>query len=343
MKPSEHLTTPLVAVVTPVYNGARYLAQTMDCVQAQTYSNLVHVVLDNASTDATADIIRAYQGGRVPVAAHRNTSVLRQVDNWNAAVARTPPEACYFRLLCADDLMAPSAIEQMVALAQTDPSIGLVGCLQGVGGTQGSPARIDGGGLPDEMQVFDGRWLVKTYLMRLHGALSPTHMLIRRRYLDEEPQFYAADQVSFDVDVCLRLLLRCKYGFIHDVIGWTRLHDESMTAILAAPNQTYIAEWLDWINRHGARIMTPLELKHCQRAHLRHYFRRLLLWRFRDRNQALLARHLAILHRHGVEPTLRTYCEALLDWFWLAARRQRHRVGEASSMRARAWAELQGM
>lgn len=340
MTHSEHRTPPLVVVVTPVYNGGRFLAETIACVQAQTYSNLVHVVLDNGSTDATADIIRDSQGGRVPVAAYRNASVLRQVDNWNAAVALTPPEARYFRLLCADDLMAPSAIEQMVALAETDPSIGLVGSLQGVGGTAASPARIDGGGLPDEMQVFDGRWLVKTYLMRLHGALSPTHMLIRRRYLDEESQFYAADQLSFDVEVCLRLLQRCKYGFIHDVIGWTRVHDESVTATLAARDQTYIAEWLEWINRHGARIMTPLELERCRRAHLRHYFRRLLLWRFRDRNQALLQNHLAMLERQGIKPTLKAYLEALLDWLWLAGRRQRHRVGEARGMRARAWAEL---
>jgi len=340
MMHTEH-RTPLVAVVTPVYNGARYLAETMECVQAQTYPNLVHVVLDNASSDATPDIIRDYQGGRLQVAAHRNASVLPLVDNWNAAVALAPPEAGYFRLLAADDLMTPSAIEQMVALAESDPAIGLVGCLQGVGGTQASPARIDGGGLPDEIRVFDGRWLAKTYLMRLHGALSPTHMLIRRRYLDEEPQFYAADQLSFDVDVCLKLLPRCKYGFIHDVIGWTRVHEESVTATLAAQkSQTYIAEWLDWIDRHGAGIMTPLELERCRCAHLRHYLRRLLLWRFRDRNQALLEHHLAILGRHGVKPTLNAYLEALLDWLWLAGHRQRHRTGEARDMRARAWAEL---
>ena len=39
---------PLVAIATPVYNGAEYLADTMACVQAQTYPNLVHCVLDNA-------------------------------------------------------------------------------------------------------------------------------------------------------------------------------------------------------------------------------------------------------------------------------------------------------
>jgi len=302
---------------------------------------LVHVVLDNASTDATPEIIRSHQGGRVPVLAERNASVLRQADNWNAAVSLAPRQARYFRLLCADDLMTPHAIEQMVSLAETDSSIGLVGSLQGVGGTETHPIRVDGRGLPTDMQVFNGRWLVKTYLMRLHGALSPTHMLIRRSLLDEEEPFYRPDHVAFDVDVCLRLLPRYKYGFVHDVIGWTRVHDESMTAMVAAPNQTYIAEWLDWIDHCGAETMTPLEFDRCRRAHLRHYFRRLLLWRFKDRKQTLFERHMAILSKHTVKPTLRAYSEALLVWLWLAGSRQRHRVGEATSMRARAWAELQ--
>src|ERR1700731_169502 len=48
---------PLVAITTPVYNGERYLGETMACVQAQTYPNLVHLVVDNASTDRSAEII----------------------------------------------------------------------------------------------------------------------------------------------------------------------------------------------------------------------------------------------------------------------------------------------
>ena len=46
----------LVAVLTPVYNGARFLRETMECVQASDYTNMVHVILDNASTDATPEI-----------------------------------------------------------------------------------------------------------------------------------------------------------------------------------------------------------------------------------------------------------------------------------------------
>ena len=81
---------PLVAVLTPVYNGAKYLAETMACVQAQTYPNLVHIVLDNASTDATPEIISRYLNLRVPVVTKRNSTLLPQRENYNATVALAP-------------------------------------------------------------------------------------------------------------------------------------------------------------------------------------------------------------------------------------------------------------
>ena len=87
---SLHADAPLVAVVTPVYNGAKYLAATLACVQRQTYPNLVHVVLDNASTDETPAIIRSFEGGRVPILTARNAEALPQLPNWNAALRMTP-------------------------------------------------------------------------------------------------------------------------------------------------------------------------------------------------------------------------------------------------------------
>ncbi len=62
---------PPVAVVTPVLNGEEFLAETMDSVQAQTYPNLVHIVLDNASTDATAQIVE-HDGDEVRVGLRLN-------------------------------------------------------------------------------------------------------------------------------------------------------------------------------------------------------------------------------------------------------------------------------
>jgi glycosyltransferase involved in cell wall biosynthesis len=112
---------PLVAIATPVYNGARFLAETMECVQSQSYPNIVHCILDNGSNDATPEIIDRFRNRRVPLITARNASTLPQVDNWNAALGLVPHDASYFRILPADDLIDPQYIEKLVELGKQNP------------------------------------------------------------------------------------------------------------------------------------------------------------------------------------------------------------------------------
>jgi glycosyltransferase involved in cell wall biosynthesis len=331
---------PLVAIFTPVYNGARYLEETMACVQAQTYPNLVHAVLDNASTDATPEIINRYLGQRVPVLARRNPETIPQYANWETAARMAPAEAGYFLLLCADDLIRADAIEKLVKVAELDPTIGVVGCQWTMGVDPNGSTELCGTGLPNDISVFDGRWFVKAYLIKLHFATSPQCQLFRRRLLDEAIPFYAHHEMLTDIDTCLRTLMNWKYGFVHSPLGFTRLHDARLTATVSGPSQDYTSNWLAFIDRYGPSVMSPAELSKCRRAFLRHYFRRLLLWRFRDRNRALFDRHLALLRAQGVSPNMPDYAEALLEWIWLALRNRRRDVGAASSLWTSARAEL---
>jgi glycosyltransferase involved in cell wall biosynthesis len=57
-------SAPLAERVTPVCNGARFLGQTMECVQSQSYPNNVHYVLNDARNDATSEIIDRFRGRR---------------------------------------------------------------------------------------------------------------------------------------------------------------------------------------------------------------------------------------------------------------------------------------
>lgn len=332
--------TPLVAIVTPVYNGARYLSETMACVQAQTYQNLVHIVLDNASTDATPQIIGRYSKGRVPLLTRRNPEIIPQRDNWEAAVRMTPLDANYFLVLCADDLITKDAIEKLVETAELDPAIGVTGCLWTTGTDLNGKTRPGGMGLPEDISIFDGRWFVKAYLIKYHFATSPQCQLFRRHLLDEANPFYANDEMLMDIDVCLRALIRWKYGFVHSVLGFTREHEGRVTANVNATSQAFTANWLAFIDRYGPSVMPPADFDECRRVFLRHYFRRLLLWRFRDRNKALFESHLALLNARGVRPSLLDYAGALIEWARLVLQNRRHDVGAASGLWSRTRTEL---
>ncbi|MEO0721320.1 MAG: glycosyltransferase family A protein, partial [Pseudomonadota bacterium] len=127
MSQTDTPTQPLVAIITPVYNGGAFLRETMESVQAQDYPNLVHVVLDNASTDDTDAIIADYADAKVPVSTARNPELYPLYKNWNTAFELAPKDAKYVRLLCADDKMTTDCTKKMVAVAETDDDILLVG------------------------------------------------------------------------------------------------------------------------------------------------------------------------------------------------------------------------
>ncbi len=303
---SDNSGYPLVAIFTPVYNGGTYLGETMACVQAQTYPNLVHVVLDNASTDDTAEIIARYEGGPVKIITARNEEVLKQYPNWNACLAMIPPEAKYFRLLCADDTITPGSIAKMVELAETDDEIMLVTCQHWHDG------EIDNDQLNPDETVFDGIEIGRGFLTHKHYALWVTHMLMRASLIEKRGEpFFWSDRIYGDTDVGLALLPHGKLGFIHEPLAMTRVHDEAVTAQVSGPGQVVTAEWLDHLERHGPSFFNTQELDAIRRDYLNFYYRRLLRWRFVNGAQDLYRKHHASLESKGLAPGIGDYARAV--------------------------------
>jgi glycosyltransferase involved in cell wall biosynthesis len=332
-----------VAIVTPVYNGEKFLAETMACIQKQTYPNVVHIVVDNASTDSTPDIIERYADGPVPLVVRRNAQVLPLYQNWETSLRLVGTDVSYFLILCADDLIAPDAIERLVEIAEIDPEINVVGCRWALGTEPNFKDNIQGGGLPESLSTFDGRWFVRAYLARFHSGTSPQCQLFRRTLLEDGVPFHKYDEILMDVDACLRVSIQGKYGFVHAPLGFTREHDERTTKKVKKATEEFTINWLDLIDRHGPMVMSSSDFAECRDAFLRHYFRRLLLWRFRDKNDELYHRHLALLSQRGVRPTVRKYSRALLEWLVLAARGARGDVGAATSLWPRVRLDLAKM
>jgi glycosyltransferase involved in cell wall biosynthesis len=118
----EVLSIPSVSVCIPVYNGERFLAETIRSVLDQTYRDFEVVVLDNASTDQSASIARSFGDQRIRI--ERNRSTLPQAENWNRIVelARGP----LVKVVCADDLLHPRCLELQVAPLEADPGLAVV-------------------------------------------------------------------------------------------------------------------------------------------------------------------------------------------------------------------------
>src|SRR5512143_3730544 len=108
---------PLVSVVMPVYNGARYLRQALESALAQTYRPLEIVVVDDGSTDETPAILAEF-GTRI--------RALRQPNSGSAAARNAALDAARGELIAfldADDLWLPQKLAVQVEYLREHPDV----------------------------------------------------------------------------------------------------------------------------------------------------------------------------------------------------------------------------
>ena len=314
---------PLVAVVTPVLNGERYLQATMEAVQAQSYTNAVHVVLDNASTDATPRIIDAFKGRRVPVLSQRNTSTIGLSENWNAALALVPPHAKYFTVLCADDLIEPTFVSKLTAVAESDAAVELVGCMFR------RDATVVPASLPNDQALFDGRDVVRSFLNKKSNDIPHMWGLYRRHDSDITSNFFDTSILMFDTNACIRAMVRGKFGFVHEPLYTYRQHSDSISETVIKGSTHRLFDSMVEIERWGPLVMGEAEYRRCQRRHLRAIYRYMLRARYRGQD-SLYAQHREFLGARHIKPGTLDFMHSVAEWPFqkLAryARQQRDRL-----------------
>ena len=103
---------PLVSVITVVYNGARHLAQCIEAVANQSYSNIEHIVIDGGSTDGTIDILRRYDDKITRWISERDEGLY---DAMNKGIALVTDPESYVLFANADDhLYSKDSIERVI-------------------------------------------------------------------------------------------------------------------------------------------------------------------------------------------------------------------------------------
>ena len=114
-------TSPRVSIGVPVYNGERYLAEALDSLLAQTFEDFEIIICDNASTDHTGEVGRAYAAQDTRVRYVRNRRNLGAPANYRRTFELSRSE--YFRWAAADDLSAPQSLERCVEVLDREPAV----------------------------------------------------------------------------------------------------------------------------------------------------------------------------------------------------------------------------
>lgn len=120
------MTTPLVTIGMPVYNGDEYLAEAVASLLAQTHAALQLIIYDNASTDRTYEVAQSIAARDRRVQVVRHPHPISVAENFIVAAERSTTD--YFCWAAHDDLREPEFLATLVALLQASPQAGLATC-----------------------------------------------------------------------------------------------------------------------------------------------------------------------------------------------------------------------
>ncbi len=260
---------PKVSIVTPVYNGEAFLAEAIDSVRTQTHQNWEYVISDNCSSDRTVEIASRYAALDPRIRVHRGDSFLPIIANWNRALRQIAPDSRYCKVLHADDRLFPECISRMVDVMEDNPAVGLVGSYVL------SDRLIECDGLPLGQDVWDGREICRSTLLGKYYLFgSPSSLLIRADLVRAKPQgFYNEDNVHADFEICYEILARHDFGFVHQVLSFTRTHPGSMGNTFSRHYNPQLVEYLGMLRKYGPLFLDQPTYERLHRDWLRTYRR----------------------------------------------------------------------
>src|SRR5258706_11900526 len=115
------IAQPLVSIITPSFNQARYIEATIQSVLMQDYPNIEYIIVDGGSQDGTMDIIKKYEGRIAWWVSEQDKG---QTDAINKGFARAKGQILAW--LNSDDMYEPGAISAAVKYLQEHPEVGMV-------------------------------------------------------------------------------------------------------------------------------------------------------------------------------------------------------------------------
>lgn len=237
---------PLVSIVVPVYNNAEYLPECIESILAQTYENWDCTIVNNCSTDGSGDVARRYAAKDPRIRVHDNDQFLRAVPNHNNALRQISLDSKYCKIVFADDWIFPRCIEEMVSLAEENPSVSVVGAY----GLE--EHRVAWAGLPYRSRVVSGRDVCRRlFLEGLYVFGTSTSVLYRSDLVRAQDPFYNESNFHADMEACVVLLKSWDFGFVHQILTFKRLGAGSLTLSVAWDWMTYFGCMLSILVKHG--------------------------------------------------------------------------------------------
>jgi glycosyltransferase involved in cell wall biosynthesis len=256
---------PFVSIVTPVYNGEKYLCECLDSVLAQSYRNFEYIIVNNCSTDASFDIASRYAQKDNRVRVVNNSDFVGVIGNHNNAFRAIAPESKYCKVVSADDWIYPECIQKMVQVAERHESIGMVGCYK-VNDYGVQPVS-----LPLDTEFVLGREAGRMQLMGRAIFKPPSALLYRSQLVRSFEDFFPCMAPNADMDAFFRDMQNYDYGCVHQILCYERVHPEAITSTLSKFN-SLLVDRVEFLSRFWPEYLSRQEFEQRQADLNREYY-----------------------------------------------------------------------
>ncbi len=215
-----------ICVVIPLFNKSAYIARAMNSVLNQSYQNFELIVVDDGSTDNSADIAGSIKDGRIRVIKKANAGVSSAR---NCGIQEATSDLVAF--LDADDAYKPDFLKRIIRMSRQYPDAGGYAANYEIL-SKGKKIKTAVRGLRNELTIID---INNYFRMATHGSpIWSSAVAIRKRVFDETGAFPVAIKLGEDLDTWIRVLFM--YPIILDsAVGATYFQDAEARACQTNP------------------------------------------------------------------------------------------------------------
>lgn len=223
---------PLVSIVTPSFNSASFLPETLDCILAQTYQPIEQIVVDGGSTDGTIEILKRYEGKyNLRWISEKDRG---QTDAINKGMRMAKGDIIAW--LSADDLYYPDTVQKVVDYFESNPECkALFGrCAVIYSDGTFSHDYIESGPMRNLSMEERKHPTFETLLKKNSGVIPEPATFWKRDVVDKIGYFDESFHYTMDYEYWLRISKHFQFGFIDERLAAFRIHEASKSGSLIA-------------------------------------------------------------------------------------------------------------
>lgn len=239
---------PRVSVCIPAYNGAEFIGEAIRSVLGQSYGDFELVIVDDGSTDGTAEVARGFGDPRLRLIVNPNN--LGQRENWNKALDEARGE--FFKLLPQDDFLYPDCVRRQVEVFDDAANV----CVKLVCGARNIVDRrgrvLMKRGYRKKRDRIAGRQAVRDCVRAGTNLIGePGTVLMRTEFARKVGRFDDTNFYVLDLDFWSRLLIEGDLFIVPEVLAAFRVAAGSASVRIARSQSRDFRNFIDRLSKDG--------------------------------------------------------------------------------------------